>query len=157
MSVNERRPGAKDERGLGICRAALPAKRPEQHVELGRVVAGDPQLVVWRPAQVEDLEYRLELRRRRREVVGIRVGCDRDADERLELPATRAWVDERREARDHAGPPKPPHTVGRGVRAEAHGRPELAPRDPAVIAEQLEDLTVDLVHHRDYLSSWTLR
>src|SRR4051795_7798423 len=40
MSPNERRPRPQDERGLGVRRPALPAERAEQHVELGRVMAG---------------------------------------------------------------------------------------------------------------------
>ena len=74
------------------------------------------------------------------------------ADERLEAAAARARIDERRESRDHARLAKAPHAVRRGVRAESDRRAEVAPRDTAVVAEDLEDLAVDLIHHRDYLS-----
>src|SRR5919108_4217201 len=152
MSADERRSGAKDERGLRVRGAAAPAERAEEHVELRRVLAGHAELVVRRPAEVEDLEHRLELRRCRGEVVGVGVRSDRYPHERLEAPAARARVHKRREARDHARVSEAPNAVGRGVCAEAHRRAEVAPGDAAVLAKDLEDLTVDLVHPRDYLS-----
>ena len=52
---------------------------------------------------------------------------------------------ERDEAGDHSCVAQPAHAVGGGVRAQAHGGPELAPGQPPVRAEQPEDLAVDRV------------
>ena len=151
MLANDWWPGAKDESGLGIRSAAPATEGTEEHIELSRVVTGDPELVIRRAAEMKDLEDWLELRRRCGEVVGVGVRRDRHADKRLELSPARPRIDERREARDHAGVAKPPHAVRSGVRAESHRRAEVPPRYPAVLAEKLEDLTVGFVHDRDYL------
>src|SRR6476659_2175443 len=86
------------------------------------------------------------------ERVGVRAGSERDADQRLERAAAGGGVDERDEARDDAGGAQAAHALGCGVRAEADGRAEVAPREPCVLTEQTEDLTVRGVHHSEYRS-----
>src|SRR3954464_280945 len=62
MSPNERRAGAKEQRGLRVGAPPPPAERPKQDVELRGVLARHAELIVGGAAQVKHLEHRLELR-----------------------------------------------------------------------------------------------
>ena len=62
-----------------------------------------------------------------RERVAVGAAGQRDADERLEAPSARGGVDDGDDPGDHPGVAQAAHAVGGGVRAQAHGGPEVAP------------------------------
>ena len=138
--------GLEHDAGLGVLDAELALERAQQRVELGRVAAGDLQVVVEAAGHVRGVDDALDARERALEAVVGLLAREAHVDQRAEAAARRGLVDDGGEAGDRTRAHEAAHALGGGVGAEARDGAEAAMRRASVVHELAEDCAVDVVH-----------
>jgi hypothetical protein len=114
-------------------------------IELIGITARDPELIVESPGQEREFAHRMELANLLLELLWDDGRPQAHIDQRVEIAAYRAEVNNCRELCDHVVSQQPPHAVSRTMRAQIHLFAQPRERGSSVSHKQIEDSEVNLV------------